>query len=186
MRDIKDIRAELMACDEEIAKLAGEEEKEATAAAREAQWKNKAITELTEPGSVFKVITSAIALEENITTTDKSSDFYCSGYEQVEDRSIRCWQFYKPHGHETLRDSLVNSCNPALIQLARRIGAKTLYKYYDAYGFFNKTNVGLSGEASGIFHTLKNVGPVEQATMSFGQRFTITPLQMINLCFLKK
>lgn len=141
-------------------------------------WSVRSVSETYEPGSVFKLITASVALEENITTTDKNNDFYCSGYEEVEDRTIRCWSYKKPHGGESLRDALVNSCNPALIQLASRIGSKTLYKYYDAFGLFNKTYVGLSGETSGIFYDLKDVGPVQLATMSFGQRFTITPLQM--------
>ena len=141
-------------------------------------WSVRSVSETYEPGSVFKLITASVALEENITTTDKNNDFYCSGYEEVEDRTIRCWRYKKPHGGESLRDALVNSCNPALIQLASRIGSKTLYKYYDAFGLFNKTYVGLSGETSGIFYDLKDVGPVQLATMSFGQRFTITPLQM--------
>ena len=143
-------------------------------------WSVRSVSETYEPGSVFKLITASTALEEAITTTDKSGDFYCKGSETVKDRNIRCWRYLKPHGSESLRDSIVNSCNPALIQLARRIGAKTLYKYYDSFGFFSKTSVGLSGESSGIFYDINKVGPVELATMSFGQRFTITPLQMIN------
>ncbi len=141
-------------------------------------WKVRSVSETYEPGSVFKLITASVALEENITTADKKNDFNCSGAETVEDRVIKCWRHYQPHGNESLRDAIVNSCNPALIQLSKRIGSKTLYKYYDSFGFFTKTNIGLSGEASGIFHDLSDVGPVELATMSFGQRFTITPLQM--------
>ena len=147
-------------------------------------WKVRSVSEMYEPGSVFKLITASVALEENITTTDKSGDFYCSGSEKVANtaKPISCWS-PTPHGSQNLREALEHSCNPALIQLGRRIGAKTLYKYYDAFGFFNKTNVGLSGEASGYFHKLDEVGPVELATMSFGQRFTITPLQMATaLC----
>ena len=141
-------------------------------------WSVRSVSETYEPGSVFKVITSAVALEEAMTTTDKENDFLCTGSETVADRTIRCWRYYNPHGGESLRDALVNSCNPAFIQLAQRIGANTLYKYYEAFGLFSKTSVGLSGEASSIFYDLNDVGPVELATMSFGQRFTITPLQM--------
>ena len=140
-------------------------------------WSVRSTSEMYEPGSVFKLITASVALEENITTPNKSGDFYCSGYQHVGDKDIKCWASV-PHGSQTLTNALENSCNPALMQLGKRIGANTLYKYYNAFGFFDKTNVGLSGEALGIFHDLNKVGPVELATMSFGQRFSITPLQM--------
>lgn len=148
-------------------------------------WANKSVAETYEPGSVFKVITSAVALEENITTTDKEGDFTCIGYETFEDSSsskplkISCWA-PSPHGSQTLRRALCNSCNPAFMQLGKRIGASTLYKYYDAFGLFESTHSGLYGEQSSIFQKLENVGPVELATMSFGQRLNITPLQMIT------
>ena len=147
-------------------------------------WSNKSVSETYEPGSTFKIITSAVALEENITTTDKSGDFYCKGYEEFEDVNnqtikIRCWRA-NPHGSQTLRQALMNSCNPAFMQLGKRIGAPTLYKYYEAFGLFNSTNSGLYGEQNSIFQDLENVGPVELATMSFGQRLNITPLQMIT------
>ena len=145
-------------------------------------WKVRSVSEMYEPGSVFKLITASTALEENVTTVNKKGDFYCNGKQHVADKDIACWSSY-PHGSQTLTNALENSCNPALMQLGKRIGARTLYKYYDAFGFFNKTNVGLSGEEKGAFHDLENVGPVELATMSFGQRFTITPLQMTTaLC----
>ena len=145
-------------------------------------WKVRSVSEMYEPGSVFKLITASTALEENITTTNKKGDFYCNGKQHVADKDIACWSSH-PHGSQTLTNALENSCNPALMQLGKRIGARTLYKYYDAFGFFDKTNVGLSGEEKGAFHDLENVGPVELATMSFGQRFTITPLQMTTaLC----
>lgn len=146
-------------------------------------WSNKSVLETYEPGSVFKVITSSVALEENITTTDNSSDFYCKGYEEFEDASadkplkIACWRAV-PHGVQSLRQALMNSCNPAFMQLGKRIGAPTLYKYYQAFGLFDSTNSGLYGEQGGIFQKLDTVGPVELATMSFGQRLNVTPLQM--------
>lgn len=145
-------------------------------------WKVRSVSEMYEPGSVFKLITASVALEENVTTPDKNGQFYCNGSQHVLDRTIKCWSPVA-HGSQNLRQALEHSCNPALIQLGGRIGAPTLYKYYKAYGFLDKTNVGLSGEASGNFHPLKEVGAVELATMSFGQRFTITPLQMAtSLC----
>ena len=145
-------------------------------------WKIRSVNETYEPGSVFKLITASVALEENITGTDIPNDFYCSGYQTVveNEKPIACWRAQNPHNSQDLRHALMNSCNPAFIQLGQRIGATTLYKYYNAFGFFEKTNIGLSGESSGIFHKLSNVRPMELATMSFGQRFTITPLQMCS------
>ena len=147
-------------------------------------WANKSVAETYEPGSTFKIITSSIALEENITTTDKAGDFYCKGYEEFDDVNnqtikIKCWRA-NPHGSQTLRQALMNSCNPAFMQLGKRIGAPTLYKYYEAFGLFDSTNSGLYGEQNSIFQKLENVGPVELATMSFGQRLNVTPLQMIT------
>ena len=146
----------------------------------QAMWKNTAITDGYEPGSVFKMVTAAIGLEENKTSTDKRADFTCTGRHKVADTSIACWSWYNPHGSLSLRDSLQKSCNPAFMQLAERIGRESYYKYMAAFGLFDKTGVKLSGEAEGIKHGLENVGPVELAVMSFGQRFTITPLQMVN------
>ena len=143
-------------------------------------WKNIAVTNGYEPGSVFKLITASIALEENLINTDDENDFVCTGSEKVADRTIKCWRSYNPHGYQSLRDALKNSCNPAFIQLGEKIGVRTFYKYFSAFGFFEPTNAGISGEIGGYFHSEENVGPVELATMSFGQRFTITPLQMIT------
>ena len=142
-------------------------------------WSNKSVNELYEPGSVFKLITASIALEENITKPNISGDFYCSGVENVDGIDVKCWSS-NPHGSQTLTNALENSCNPALIQLGKRIGTPTLYKYYKSFGFFDKTNVELPGEASSIFIKQNEVKPIERATMSFGQRFSITPLQMIT------
>lgn len=142
-------------------------------------WKNKNIAEAYEPGSTFKLITASIALEENITQTDVENDFYCDGYEEVAGESLSCWKYYRPHGHQTLRKALENSCNPAFMQLGKRIGKETLYQYYDAFGLFNKTGIDLNGEGSSTFWDLDDVGPVEVATMSFGQRFKITPIQLL-------
>ncbi len=143
-------------------------------------WANKSVSDSYEPGSTFKIITASAALEEGITTPDVENDFTCIGYEVVEDRKIDCWRKYNPHGSQSLRKALQNSCNPAFIQLGQRIGASTLYKYYQAFGLFETTNSGLYGEQNSIFHNLEEVGPVELATYAFGQRFQITPLQMIT------
>ena len=148
-------------------------------------WSNKSVSETYEPGSVFKIITASVALEENITVTDNANDFYCKGYEEFSDASsstplrISCWR-PNPHGVQSLRQALCNSCNPAFMQLGKRIGAPTLYKYYEAFGLFKSTDSGLYGEQSSIFQNLDKVGPVELATMSFGQRLNVTPLQMIT------
>ena len=143
-------------------------------------WSNKSISELYEPGSVFKVITASAALEEDITDTDISGDFYCSGSENVTGVAVKCWRDYNPHGSQTLRQALENSCNPAFIQLGTKIGTSTLYKYYKAFGLFDKTGISLPGEADSLFIDEQTVKPIERATMSFGQRFSITPLQMIT------
>lgn len=143
-------------------------------------WSNKSISELYEPGSVFKLITASVALEENITDTDIASDFYCQGYETVDNIPVNCWRNYNPHGSQTLREALENSCNPAFIQLGTRIGTSTLYKYYKSFGLFDKTGIALPGEANSLFIEEDTVKPIERATMSFGQRFNITPLQMIT------
>lgn len=143
-------------------------------------WSNKSVSELYEPGSVFKLITASTALEENITGTDVAGDFNCPGYEVVGDTRISCWKSDGSHGSQSLRKALENSCNPALIQLGARIGTPTLYKYYKAFGLFDKTGVDLPGEANSIFKEESTVIPVERATYSFGQRFSITPLQMIT------
>lgn len=142
-------------------------------------WKNRAVTDGYEPGSTFKILTSAIALEEQITDTDVAGDFSCTGSYKVADRNINCWK-RASHGSQTLRNALENSCNPAFMQLGQRIGVNRFYKYLDAFGLFSKTGADISGEVSGLFHAENKVGPVELATMSFGQRFTITPLQLIT------
>ena len=145
--------------------------------ALQSMWRNTAISNTYEPGSVFKVVVASTALEENIVDADTPGIFRCTGAQEVADRTIRCANT-GGHGYESLRQALKNSCNPAFIQLGQKIGAPTLYKYFEAFGLFKKTGIATAGEASGIFHNLSAVGPVELATTSFGQRFTITPLQM--------
>ena len=142
-------------------------------------YRNKVVSDTYEPGSVFKLITASTGLEENVVETDTPGDFYCKGYQDVYGIKIHCTET-EGHGSETLRNALENSCNPALIQLGQRIGATTFYKYIKAYGLFDKTGIATAGEASSNFHSLDSVGPVELATTCFGQRFTITPLQMVT------
>lgn len=142
-------------------------------------WRNKTVADTYEPGSTFKIITAAVGLEENLVSTDTANDFYCPGYEEVNGQKIYCWKT-SSHGSQTLRQALENSCNPSLMQLGKRIGASTLYKYYSAFGLFEKTGIATSSETTSNYWKLDNVGPVELATMSFGQRFTITPIQLIT------
>ena len=143
-------------------------------------YKNRAVSDGYEPGSTFKILTAAIALEENITETDVKKDFYCKGSLHVGDRDIDCWKRDGSHGYQTLREALEHSCNPAFMDLGARIGARTLYKYYRAFGLFDKPGAGLSGEAYGNFHNEDKITSVDLATMSFGQRITITPLHLIS------
>ena len=151
----------------------------AKSAALQNMWRNPAVSNTYEPGSVFKVLVSAIALEENLVETDTPGIFSCIGYQDIYGTKIKCAKT-SGHGYQSLREALEHSCNPAFMQLGAKIGKETMYKYFDAFGLFDKTGIATSGEAVGSFHTIDNVGPVELATISFGQRFTITPLQMIT------
>ena len=142
-------------------------------------WRNKPISDGYEPGSTFKIITSSIGLEENLVETDTPGDFYCNLVMQVADREISCWSSV-PHYGQSLRKALQNSCNPAFMQLGARIGKERFYKYLNAFGFMDRTGVRMAGESSGIFHDYESCNEVDLATMSFGQRFTITPLQLVT------
>ena len=142
-------------------------------------YKNRAISDTYEPGSVFKIITSAVALEEDLATTDTANAYKCTGVYNVSGVNISC-SHGAVHGNLSLRQALEKSCNAAFMQIGQKIGAKTLYSYYDAFGFFDKTNFASVGEASSNFWNSSDVGPIELATMSFGQRFNITPIQMIT------
>ena len=142
-------------------------------------WRNRAVLDTYEPGSTFKTIIASTALENGITTTDIQGDFYCSGAQKVADAVIHCAK-ESGHGSESLRQALENSCNPALIQLGQRIGKDTLYKYFKLFGLFDKTGIDLPSEGTSTFWDKKDIGPVELATMSFGQRFSITPMQLVK------
>ena len=149
--------------------------------ALQAMWRNKAIADTYEPGSTFKLVTSSAALEEGITTTDKSGEFNCGGSITIASTRIKCWRYYRPHGSQSLREALMNSCNPVFIGLGQRLGVDTYYNYLNSFGFLSKTGIDLPGEAKGIFLEKSKVGPVELATISFGQRFEVTPIQMISM-----
>ena len=149
--------------------------------AMQAMWRNKAIADTYEPGSTFKLVTTSAALEEGITSPDKKGEFCCSGSITIAGTRIRCWRYYRPHGSQSLREALMNSCNPIFIGLGQKLGVETYYKYLEKFGFLNKTGIDLPGEAKGIFLDKSKVGPVELATISFGQRFEVTPIQMITM-----
>ena len=141
-------------------------------------WRNKAISDAYEPGSTFKLITASAALEEGITDTDKSGEFNCSGAITIAGVRIKCWRYYRPHGAESLREALMNSCNPVFIGLGQKIGVEKYYSYLRKFGYLQKTGIDIQGEGTSIFLDEKKVGPVELATISFGQRFEVTPIQM--------
>lgn len=143
------------------------------------RWSDKNVSCAYEPGSTFKTIMSAIALEENYTEENVINDFNCPGSIHVADKTIRCAS-HEVHGSQTLKQALGNSCNVAFIQLGQRIGFNVLYKYFRAFGLFERTNIALPGESSSRFFDESDRGPVQLATMSFGQRFEITPLQLVT------
>lgn len=151
----------------------------AKSTALQGMWKNTAVSNTYEPGSVFKVLVSAIALEENLVSTDTPGIFSCIGYQDIYGTEIDCAK-KSGHGYQSLREALEHSCNPAFMQLGQKIGKDVMYKYFEAFGLFSKTGIATAGEAVGNFHKIDAVGPVELATISFGQRFNITPLQMIT------
>lgn len=143
-------------------------------------WRNKAIADGYEPGSTFKLITTSAALEEGLTSTDNKGEFCCTGSIEVAGVRIKCWRHYRPHGSQSLRDALMNSCNPIFIGLGQRIGVSKYYEYLKKFGLLGTTGIDLYGEAGSIFLKENKVGPVELATISFGQRFKITPVQMVT------
>ncbi len=138
-------------------------------------WRNRSINDTYEPGSIFKVFTASAALEEGVVKEEDT--FYCPGYKLVEDRRIRCART-TGHGSETFVQGVQNSCNPVFIEVGMRLGTEDFYKYFEKFGLMGKTGVDLPGEAATIMHKKENVGQVELATMSFGQSFQVTPMQM--------
>lgn len=141
-------------------------------------WRNTAINDTYEPGSTFKTITSSAGLEEGVVTPESS--FVCNGYYIAGDRQIKCWRYPRTHGAESFIQGVQNSCNPVFMIVAERMGAEIFADYMTKFGFREKTGIDLPGEAVGIIHKTENIGPVELATMSFGQSFQITPLQLLR------
>ncbi len=166
--------------DEQKAKWETLDSKDRTTAMQQ-MWRNKVISDTYEPGSVFKTVTASAALQEGIVTDiDQAGQFSCTGAIEVAGVRIKCWRYYRPHGAESLRLALMNSCNPVFIGLGQKIGVTKYYEYLRKFGLFNKTGIKLPGEANSIFVKEEKAGPVELATISFGQRFEITPLQMVT------
>ena len=147
----------------------------------QAVWRNKAIADTYEPGSVFKLITASAAIEEGLVTDiDQEGQFSCTGGIEVAGVRIKCWRYYRPHGAESLRLALMNSCNPVFIGLGQKLGVHTYYTYLNKFKLLEKTGIDLPGEANSIFLAEDKAGPVELATISFGQRFEITPIQLVT------
>ncbi|MBQ3022171.1 MAG: PASTA domain-containing protein [Clostridia bacterium] len=159
----------------EALELEGEEYDKAYSAAVTKMWRNKAVVDSYEPGSTFKTVVAAAALEEGVATP--ADVFSCSGVRQVANRKIHCWQ-HAGHGQQTFAQGLMNSCNPFVMELGSRLGAANFEKYYRAFGLTEKTGFTIPGESAGTFHN--KLGVVELATSSFGQTFTVTPLQIIS------
>ena len=138
-------------------------------------WRNRCINDTYEPGSVFKIITSSACLEEGVVSLDDT--FFCPGYRIVEDRKIRCHKV-GGHGQETFVQGIQNSCNPVFMDIGLRLGADRFYEYFEKFGLMKLTNIDLPGEAGTIMHKKEDIGTVELATMTFGQSFQVTPIQM--------
>ena len=141
-------------------------------------WRNVSINDTYEPGSTFKIFTSAIGMEEGIVS--ENSPFVCTGSRSVGGRNIKCWRSPRSHGAQTFLEGVQNSCNPVFMEIAERVGPEKFNEYMDKFGFNEKTNIDLPGEAVGIMHKVENIGPVELATISFGQSFQITPMQLLR------
>ena len=162
---------------EAIEQLPKEEQNDALKEAQYDQWRNKAISDPYEPGSVFKIITLSAALESNTTTLGDT--FECPGYIMVGDRKISCWKTIG-HGSQTLGDAIKNSCNPAFITIGLRMGLKNFINYFEAFGFTQKTGIDLPGEATSIYHDPDTMTEIDLASSSFGQTFKITPIQLVT------
>ena len=141
-------------------------------------WRNPSINDTYEPGSTFKIFTAAAGLEEGVVSLNDT--FQCGGYRVVEDRRIHCHK-RAGHGTETFLEGAQNSCNPVFIDVGLRLGVDNVYKYFKKFNLLEKTGIDLPGEASTIMHKQENVGQVELATISFGQSFQITPIQLLTM-----
>ncbi|MGL4914105.1 MAG: stage V sporulation protein D [Romboutsia sp.] len=141
-------------------------------------WRNPVVSDAYEPGSTFKLVTSSAGLEENVIKDGEK--FTCTGGVTISGQRLKCWRSYRPHGEQTFKQGVQNSCNPVFIEVGNRLGVGKMYDYIEAFGFMDKTGIDLPGEGKGILHKEKNVGPVELATISFGQANSVTPIQLIT------
>ncbi len=141
-------------------------------------WRNPAVNDTYEPGSTFKIITSAVGIEEGVVKPEDK--FYCAGSVMIGGKRLKCWRSHNPHGSQTFVEGVMSSCNPVFIAVGEKLGAEKFYKYIRAFGFGEKTNIMLPGEAPGIVRGVGAVGPVELATTSFGQGISVTPIQLIT------
>lgn len=144
-------------------------------------WRNRTITDTFEPGSVFKTVTAAIAIEEGLEKNIDAVDFSCNGFLKIEGWDMKCWRYYNPHGRQSLRQGLMNSCNPVFMGIALNLGKEVYYDYLTALGVSKKTGVDLPGEVNGIIHSIQNVTDSTIASASFGQGFTLTQLNMLSV-----
>lgn len=158
----------------DLSKMSAKEKSEK----RNVMWRNPCVSDTYEPGSTFKILTTAAALEKGVVKmTDR---FHCPGYKIVEDRRIRCHK-KGGHGSETFLDGIMNSCNPVFIEVGARVGVSDFFRKMSDFGLMNRTGIDVPGEASTIIHKEKNVGAVELATMSFGQSFQLSPIRLVSL-----
>ena len=142
-------------------------------------WRNPAVNDIYEPGSTFKLVTTAIALEENAATLE--STYFCDGYvRQIPNENIKCWRYYRPHGEQTLSEAIQNSCNDALAQIGLDIGKDAFYKYLKSFGFEEQSGIKLNGEALGLIKEPENMKDVDVVTQAFGQGIAITPIQLVS------
>ncbi len=165
---------------EDQAKVDAESDKEAQAKLRtellNRQWRNKAVSDSYEPGSVFKIVTASVAIEENLI--NKNNSFFCNGRITVAGQGYGCWK-HGGHGSQNLSMAIANSCNPAFITIGQLVGISTFSKYFKAFGFAEKTGIDLPGESRSTYHTEDKMGVVELASSSFGQTFNVTPVQLL-------
>lgn len=160
-----------------VDEIVGEEEKKALKTElMNRQWRNKAVADSYEPGSVFKVVTASIAIEENLI--NEKNSFYCNGRTTIAGQGYGCWK-HGGHGTQDLKNAISNSCNPAFITIGQLVGVSTFSKYFKAFGFTEKTGIDLPGESRSTYHLQENMGPVELASSSFGQTFNVTPVQLM-------
>lgn len=158
----------------DLSKMSAKEKSEK----RNVMWRNPCVSDTYEPGSTFKILTTAAALEKGVVKmTDR---FHCPGYKIVEDRRIRCHK-KGGHGSETFLDGIMNSCNPVFIEVGARVGVSDFFRKMSDFGLMNRTGIDVPGEASTIIHKEKNVGAVELATMSFGQSFQLSPIRLVSI-----